>query len=326
MKVLNQNPTERQRKVIKELECTERVLTKIATCVSNSEKKAEICVLPDVGNVDETISNQMFYNGTLAYWETDVPFVPIEPTMNVSGISIYRINNALHPLQFMERVGKALRNKRYNWNYAAKDQLIALMSATGKECLQKGQYLLLNMPINEYQQKNMQDGIITPGNWFYDKIKTSTDLISGKKLDYLEGKDAEKFYAIIKRLERYYIDRNDYFANLVLKEAYDKRVLLATNYGMPTLNSVAIGCYWHCKMYPLIVKPKNRVYLMYPNWNNTFKLEKEEICISPCSIKADVDECYEEKILSVALEKCAGDIIDKLIPIAIFTNKGMKIY
>lgn len=78
------------------------------------------------------------------------------------------------------------------------------------------------MPINEYQQRNMPDGVITQGNWFYDKIKTRTDLITGKKLDYLEGKDAEKFYAITKRLEKYYVDRNDYFANLVLKESYDK--------------------------------------------------------------------------------------------------------
>lgn len=325
MKILNQNPSEMQRNLIKELETTERILTNIATSISGREMRAEICVLPDVNNT-ETIPNQMFFNGTLAYWDTDVPFIPIEKTMNVSGISIYRLNNFIHPLQFMERVGKALRNKRYNWNYSARNQLIALMSANGKECLQNGQYLILNMPINEYQQRNMPDGVITQENWFYDKIKTKTDLITGKKLDYLEGKDAEKFYAITKRLEKYYVDRNDYFANLVLKESYDKRVLIATNYGMPTLNSVAVGCYWHCKMYPLIMKPKNRVYLMYPDWNNAFKLEGEKICVSPCSIMADVDECYEEKILSVDLEKCAGDIVDKLNPIAIFTNKGMKIY
>lgn len=325
MKILNQSPNERQRKIIKELEITERMLTNIATHISNREMKAEICVLPDV-NDSEDISDQMFFNGTLAYWDTDIPFIPIEPTMNVSGISIYRLNNFMHPLQFMERIGKALRNTKYNWNYSARDQLIALMSASGKECLQKGQYLLLSMPINEYQQKHMEDGIITPGNWFYDKIKTKIDIVTGKKLDYLEGKDAEKFYSIAKRLEKYYIDRNDYFANLVLKESYDKRVLLATNYGMPTLNSVAVGCYWQCKMYPLIVKPKNKVYLMYPDWNNSFRLENEKVCVSPCSIMADVDECYEETILSVALEKCKGEIVDKLTPIAIFTNKGMKIY
>ena len=211
MKILNQNPSEMQRNLIKELETTERILTNIATSISGREMRAEICVLPDVNNT-ETIPNQMFFNGTLA----------IEKTMNVSGISIYRLNNFIHPLQFMERVGKALRNKRYNWNYSARNQLIALMSANGKECLQNGQYLILNMPINEYQQRNMPDGVITQGNWFYDKIKTKTDLITGKKLDYLEGKDAEKFYAITKRLEKYYVDRNDYFANLVLKESYDK--------------------------------------------------------------------------------------------------------
>ncbi len=78
MKNLNQNPNEKQRNLIKELETTERILTKIATCVSGREMKGEICVLPNVNN-SETISNQMFFNGTLAYWETDIPFVPIEP-------------------------------------------------------------------------------------------------------------------------------------------------------------------------------------------------------------------------------------------------------
>lgn len=58
--------------------------------------------------------------------------------MNVSGISIYRLNNFIHPLQFMERVGKALRNKRYNWNYSARNQLIALMSAMVKNAYKMG--------------------------------------------------------------------------------------------------------------------------------------------------------------------------------------------
>lgn len=69
MKILNQNPSEMQRNLIKELETTERILTNIATSISGREMRAEICVLPDVNNT-ETIPNQMFFNGTLAYWDT----------------------------------------------------------------------------------------------------------------------------------------------------------------------------------------------------------------------------------------------------------------
>lgn len=56
MKILNQNPSEMQRNLIKELETTERILTNIATSISGREMRAEICVLPDVNNT-ETIPN-----------------------------------------------------------------------------------------------------------------------------------------------------------------------------------------------------------------------------------------------------------------------------
>ena len=365
MKVLNKNPDRTQKYLIEELKTTEELLSKVATKLSGTKKKAEIYAMPDLSIPPYAYRLcGGFPTGIFAHWETDVPFIPVDTTMNVCGVSIYRLNNIIDPLEFKKRVLEAFGNRSYNWNYTKGNHLVSLMYNDGTDCLQRGEYLVLHASANEYQQNNMQEGLfVMTGNWFYDQIATET-IENGRYLRYISGQSAERFFRIYKKLEKYNMERNDFFARLVLGDYYDKRVVSSIHYGMPTINSISIGCHWHCRLYPLLTAPGKDIYLVYPDWKKSFKIGGKKVCLSPhgFGVKTDIfpfkidgekvvigekvfyANDYEHYSITIGkdtkvrgedqvnetvtniLSSCTGEIVDRLEQIAAFTSKGFEIY
>ena len=227
MKVLISKPDKIQRTLIHELKITEKLLSKVATDLSGTKKRAEVYAMPDLGIPPYAYRLcGGFPTGMFAHWESDVPFIPVDITMNVCGVGIYRINGYISSTEFKFRVENALRDSKYKWNYTKGNHMISLMEANGAQCLQRGQYLVLHASANEFQQDNKEEGLfVMPGNWFYDKIKSVYDGASDRYLRYIVGKDAVRFYATAKYLEKYNSDRNDYIAKKILGNNYDKRVV-----------------------------------------------------------------------------------------------------
>ena len=366
MKVLISNPDRVQRTLINGLKITEKLLSKVATDLSGTQKKAEIYAMPDLGIPPYAYRLcGGFPTGMFAHWESDVPFIPVDTTMNVCGVGIYRINGYIPIMEFKFRVEKALKDSKYKWNYSKGNHMISLMEANGAQCLQRGQYLVLHASANEFQQNNKEKGLfVMPGNWFYDKIKTVYDIHSDRYLRYIVGKDALKFYSIAKCLEKYNYDRNDYLAKKILGDNYDKKVVASKHYGMPTINSVAIGCHWSCRLYPLLTAPGKNIYLIYPDFNNAFSIDGgKKICLSPHGFGVDTDADIKingasvkigekefssndfknysinigedveirdagsvRKKVDEILESCPGEIIDSLRQLAAFTKAGFEVY
>ena len=299
MKIINQNPTQLQKNIFKELETIEQVLSKIATQLSGTYKEAEIYAMPNC-----SIPMYDFYdgnvNGIFIHWDTDVPFFPIDFKINLGEICIYRLNDYIHPLKFIECVENAIKEKQEKERH-----LIALLYSNGLECLQKGQYLLIQLSVDEYQQHNLREGLyVTPGNWFYDQIRVITDNSSKIRVRYIYGQKAERYYFITKKFHKYNSDRNDYLAKSILGELYDKKVLTSIYSGMPSINSIALNCNWKCKMYPMVNEKENAIYLVYPDWHKAFEIDGKKICLSPHNV-IDSD-------ITNSLESCKGEIIDKL--------------
>lgn len=102
-------------------------------------------------------------------------------------------------------------------------------------------------------------------NWFYHKIQTH---FSGNRyIRYISGKTAEEFYSISTIINDYNKIRQRYFADILFeKNGIDEEVLYIAHYGMPNINSVAIGCNYieNESMYLLLTAPNQPCFFIKP--------------------------------------------------------------
>ncbi|MBO4675607.1 MAG: hypothetical protein J5601_05965, partial [Elusimicrobiaceae bacterium] len=80
-----------QESILEHLQKTEDLLSKVASKLSNKNKKANIYAMPDLG-IAQNGTRMMggFYTGACYTWDTDVPFIPVDATVNVCGTAVYK--------------------------------------------------------------------------------------------------------------------------------------------------------------------------------------------------------------------------------------------
>lgn len=348
-----------QENIIEHLKNTEKLLKTVATKLSHEEKDAKIYVMPDLG-ISQNATRMLggFYTGACYTWNTDVPFIPVDATVNVCGTAIYKLNKNISNEEFIKRLNKVLNDRKsyldfvnahlplevlktidindaskYYWNYTNGNHFIIFAESDGECELEKGQYMIVHASAIEFKKDNLEFGLYpVKGNWYYDDIKTEYDKDSKRYLRYITGEKAKRFYDIATYLKDFNKIRNSYFCKAVLGDLLQKEVINISHYGMPTNNSICIGSQWEQLDYALLTAPGNDIYLVHPklDLNNTFKLDNINITLTPhgCGVKmnnsADEIEYIDKETLKVGNNIFSlGNSVNIGIDVSVRTN-GMN--
>lgn len=244
------DPTQRQ--ILPHLLRTEALLAKAASVLSHRQCDAEITALPDLGlphNTQRILGG--FFTGACYAWDTDVPFVPVDATVNVDGVGVYRLEHGFETerefFEAIERARLSIAQSSFVWNYGAGNHFISsgTVPDTGQgQYLLPGSYLILHASPAEYARQ--YNGLyLTDNNWYADNVSViASDHDSARYIRILAGVKAERFFRWAQLLEGIFHERQEFIAALVAGNQRIKRCMSVLHYGMPAANAVAIGCQW----------------------------------------------------------------------------------
>ena len=311
--------------------------------------------MPDLG-IAHNCTRMMggFFTGARYVWNSNVPFIPIDSTVNVCGTALFKLRKEIAIKEFLERVEEVLADRtRYTWNYTNGNHFISLCRSDGEYETESGYYMVVHASANEF--KNGPNGLYPNKDaWYYGDIQTEYLDGTPRYLRYIVGKNAERFYEIAKMLITFNEERNRCFIKNVLQEYLDKEVLSVQHYGMPNNHTVCIGSHWENTPYTLLTAPGRPIFLVEPGKNydgsphgfglavknphiefgeNSITIgEKrfyrgESINIgldahNRCSSSSDDLDNYVSDILKI----CPGNIIGKLHQIVSVSKDGIIIW
>ena len=300
-----------QKEILKHLKTTSKLLSKVGTKLSETQKESMIYAMPDLGIAQNgTRMLGGFYTGACYSWNSDVPFVPVDTTVNVCGTTVYKLNQNITVQEFQKRLDNVMQNRdtylkytsthlpsqildsidleradKFYWNYNVGNHFAILAEQNDDNSeLTKGQYMIVHASAIELKKDNLKYGLYpVEGNWYYDDIKTIYDDNENRYLRYIYGKQAVQFAELASMLQKINKDRNRYFCKTVLGELAGEEVINLSHYGMPTNNAVCIGCQWEQEDFTLLTAPGNDIFLVHPNVTapNTIDLNNKKITLTP---------------------------------------------
>ena len=300
-----------QKEILRHLETTSKLLSKVGTKLSETQKESMIYAMPDLGIAQNgTRMLGGFYTGACYSWNSDVPFVPVDTTVNVCGTTVYKLNQNITVQEFQKRLDNVMQNRdtylkyasthlpsqildsidleradKFYWNYNVGNHFAILAEQNDDNSeLTEGQYMIVHASAIELKKDNLKYGLYpVEGNWYYDDIKTIYDDNENRYLRYIYGKKAVQFAELASMLQKINKDRNRYFCKTVLGELAGEEVINLSHYGMPTNNAVCIGCQWEQEDFTLLTAPGNDIFLVHPNLTapNTIDLNNKKITLTP---------------------------------------------
>lgn len=300
-----------QKNIMRHLETTSKLLSKVGTELSETQKESKVYAMPDLGiaqNGTRMIGG--FYTGACYTWDSDVPFVPVDATVNVCGTTVYKLNQRITVQEFEKRLDNIMKHRetylkyasthlpsqvldsidieradKFYWNYNVGNHFAILAEQNDDNSeLPKGQYMIVHASAIELKKDNLKYGLYpVEGNWYYDDIQTKYDDKENRYLRYIYGKKALQFAELANMLQKINKDRNRYFCKKVLGELAEEEVINLSHYGMPTNNSICIGCQWEQEDFTLLTAPGNNIFLVHPNITaqNTININDREITLTP---------------------------------------------
>ena len=293
------------------MKTTSKLLSKVGTKLSETQKESMIYAMPDLGIAQNgTRMLGGFYTGACYSWNSDVPFVPVDTTVNVCGTTVYKLNQNITVQEFQKRLDNVMQNRdtylkytsthlpsqildsidleradKFYWNYNVGNHFAILAEQNDDNSeLTEGQYMIVHASAIELKKDNLKYGLYpVEGNWYYDDIKTIYDDNENRYLRYIYGKKAVQFAELASMLQKINKDRNRYFCKTVLGELAGEEVINLSHYGMPTNNAVCIGCQWEQEDFTLLTAPGNDIFLVHPNVTapNTIDLNNKKITLTP---------------------------------------------
>lgn len=348
-----------QKNIMRHLETTSKLLSEVGTELSGTQKESKIYAMPDLGiaqNGTRMIGG--FFTGACYTWDSDVPFVPVDATVNVCGTTVYKLNQRITVQEFQKRLDNVMKNRKtylkyasthlpsqildsidieradkFYWNYNVGNHFAILAEQNDDNSeLPKGQYMIVHASAIELKKDNLKYGLYpVEGNWYYDDIKTKYDDRENRYLRYIYGKKAFRFSELANMLQKINKDRNRYFCKKVLGELAGEEIINLSHYGMPTNNAICIGCQWEQEDFTLLTAPGNDIYLVHPNVSakNTINVNNREITLTPhgCGVmlknSSDTIEYLDDGILIGNKHFKKGESINIGNDVAVRT-KGMN--
>lgn len=340
-----------QRELLSHLQITEDLLAKVATKLSGCKKTASITAMPDLGIAHNvTRMKGGFFTGACYSWDSDVPFIPIDTTVNVCGTAVFRLSKEISIDDFLFRVDNVLENDlSYAWNYTNGNHFISLVKSNGEYGFEASYYMIVHASANEFKN------LLYPNNgvWYEKDIQIEYHKNSARYLRYIVGDSAIRFYNIAKDLIQFNTERNRYFVKSVLgSEFLGEEIVSIQHYGMPNENTVCIGAHWEPTMYTLLTAPGRPIYLVQPD-TSTFagsphgfglSLANPKVTFGSDSIMIGekvftsgsieigtdaINRCSSTDVnehVSQVLNVCPGNIVGKLQQIVSVSKDGTNIW
>lgn len=279
-----------QQELKKHLRITEMLLSNVAAELSGPVKHANIFLLPDLGLPRGVARiHGGFFNGAVYSWDSSVPFIPVDATVNCCGISAFRLRDPIiTEREFFAKISAAkqrISDTCYVWNFNTGNHFISYGEVSGGIGLRDGMYAVLHSSAAEF--KRQYNGLYPrKGNWFASEIATLQDTASCRYIRYVEGRIAERFFAASKMLEEFNKTRHQIIAGLIFGEdQLAEEILNVQHYGMPTPDSVAIGCHWLLAegVYLLLTNEQSDLYFINAasGGNNTVTLGGHDHILVP---------------------------------------------
>jgi hypothetical protein len=239
---------------------TEQLMNKLLT--KEFAGVATIRVASDLGFPHDVIRIAGgFATGAYVEWTSNIPFVPVDTCVNVCTASFFEVHEDISEVFNEENltfVKNRLAQGIYISNFHRGNHFIAYLKSinTGKR------YLLLHSSANEFKE-NFNGLYPIEGNWYFDKIKTFSD--GHSYLRYLDGREAEVFCSVAEGLYRFNEIRHEFIAHVILAD--HNAVYYPCHYhhyGMPTNNSVAMGCHLiqNGEIAPVLSLPGENIYMV----------------------------------------------------------------
>ena len=324
---------ETQKEIIKHLEETSNLLNIVGTKLSETQKESKIYAMPDLGIAQNgTRMLGGFYTGAFYSWNSDIPFVPVDTTVNVCGTTVYKLSQNITTDEFKKRLDSVMKNRetyltyaythlpaeildsidlekedKFYWNYNVGNHFAILGEQPEENAeLPKGQYMIVHASAIELKKDNLKYGLYpVENNWYYDDIKTVYNKEKNRYLRYIYGEKAIQFMKLANSLQKINKERNRYFCKAVLGDLAEKEIINLSHYGTPTNNSVCIGCQWEQEDFTLLTAPGKDIFLVHPDLKsqNTINLTEKKITLTPhgCGVKlrnsGDVIKYLSEGIL-----------------------------
>lgn len=350
-----------QKMILEHLDGTCKLLSNVGTKLSKEKKEARIYAMPDLGiaqNGMRMIGG--FYTGACYTWQSDVPFIPVDATVNVCGTAVYKLNKNISNEEFVERLNSVMDNRntylnflntylpknilnsidvsdvnKFYWNYNKGNHFVIFAESDGKNELEKGQYMLVHASAIEFKKDNLNVGLYpVEGNWFYNDIKIEYDERTNRYLRYIAGEKANRFYDIANYLKQFNKSRNRFFCECVLGDLLEEEVVNISHYGMPTINSICIGSQWESSDYTLLTAPSNDIFLVHPeiNSNNLNSIDVNDInmTLTPHGCGVRMLDSMDKIVYgndSVQIGNCefrVGESVDIGVDVSIRTSEMSK--
>lgn len=251
-----------QLEILRSLEITENLIEKALIKENIHPPNVEIIAMPDLGLANNYIRMKGgFFTGMYASWESAIPFIPVDATVNSCGVSVFLLNTGISFSEFKSRVLSAkfkLKNSSYNWNYERGNHFISVCQ------LNNGLYcVIMHSSADEYKRSIPNKSLYPEESvWYYNNLHIVASDDGNRFLRYLTGKEAEYFSEIAVSLKDINHFRMKYMADLLFHDILDKELLYVPHYGMPTTNSIAIGCSWSKKYAVLLTAPGRDIYIV----------------------------------------------------------------
>ena len=227
-----------------------------------------------------------FATGMLINWESSVPIVPIDATVNVCSSSVFKIKPSEHILEnFIDYVTNTLPEKAhqngYSLNFESGNHFLMIAKDQDNP---DDYYLVLHSSAKEL--KNSYFGLYpVENNWYSSRVKIKKGE-NGRYLRYIKGDDTKHFIQLAHHMEGYNKEIHKWVAKEMNQGRNPGYELIKNHYYMPTDSSIAIGTFVEQpgETVPLFSNVNKPVYLFKiakkGNW--TYKLQgKGRCCLIP---------------------------------------------
>lgn len=254
-----------QLEILPALEITEKLIEKAIHKETGYNGYAEITAMTDLGFSNNYMRMKGgFFTGMHFQWESSLPFVPVDATVNSCGVSVFVLNSDISYNEFVERIILAkeeIKNSEYNWNFERGNHFISLCQMDDNRCC-----VVMHASADEYKKTIIDNSLYPiPGVWYYNRIHHIESDDGNRFLRYLIGTEAERFISIAMSLEEKNHSRMRYMADAIFGNKIVNELLYVPHYGMPTNQSIAIGCSWKKEVAMLLTVPGRDLYLLTPS-------------------------------------------------------------
>lgn len=249
-----------QKSILPHLQITEHLIIEAIEKESGKMGDANIIAMPDLGFANNAIRMRGgFFTGMYVNWNSEIPFVPVDATVNSCGVSIFSLRSEISLEEFKSRISdtkKRINQLGYNWNFERGNHFISLCHD-----YLNNYYLVMHASADEYKKEKHNESLYPiQGGWYFDEIKTV--YTKDRYLRYICGSQALKFTQIAKRLENINHDRMNSIASMMASNYLKEEVIYVSHYGMPSSSSVSIGCTWNLDESILLSRPGNDIYIV----------------------------------------------------------------